>query len=176
MSTIVSPSRFVREALRDAIGATFNAALLSACDQFGVGAYTYALNLFEGKPRNFFEGNRTLDELVLHGEPDLPACTMWTGDGQDQNLQKPRTFSGVVMGHWRFFLAINGLRSTGLISLREATEAALIATLLTLGDDTAYRKDITWGTLPEQVWLDRDQKAVGFIQEFEVQAGFEVNL
>lgn len=174
---MTSPSRFLRQALEARFIADFNSNLAAACREFGIdSAYAISFDEASDTAQNFYRGNRTLDSLNLHQEPELPALAMWIGPGQDQKIEKPRTFSGPVQACWRFFLAVQGLRKMGLTDLREATEAAMVATLDPEIPDAGYRGDLLWQPLQEQIWLDQDANHRGWVQELEFQATFEVNL
>lgn len=180
--SVVQVSRTLRLALLQRFSNVFNGALQAACAEFQVDP-PYSLNFLQASngPQNFYEGNRSFDALNLLQEPDLPAMTMWTGEaipyGPGQR-QLPSIFSGSVLAHWRFFLSVKGLRSIGLIDLREATESAMIATLADEFSmpDCVYRGDIAWQALQEQQWVDQDSQHVGFMQPIEFSASFEVNL
>jgi hypothetical protein len=177
----VQVSRLLRLALETTFAADFTTYLSAACADFGISDLAYRINFAEttGAPQNFYRGDWTLAGLVATREPELPALAMWTGEGGQYGpgqREMPRTFSGFVFVHWRFFLAIPGLRRAELTDLREATESAMVALLATVVSDVTYRGDLAWHALPEQVWLDQDQHAVGFVQEVEYQASFEVNV
>ncbi|HEY2014639.1 MAG TPA: hypothetical protein VGH38_14110 [Bryobacteraceae bacterium] len=177
MSTI-KISRLLRLALKERLSSDFNGVLQEACSEFGI--EPYSLNFSQDSLlglQNFYEGNRSLDDLNLHQEPDLPAMTMWTGEGGQYGpgqRSMPTTFSGSVTAHWRFFLSVKGLRSTGLIDLREATEAAMVALLAEEFSEFTYRGDLSWQPLNEQIWLDQDAQHLGFVQQIEYTASFEV--
>src|SRR5262249_34173946 len=128
-----------------------------------------------GAKQNFYQGNRSIDELIAREEPDFSALAFWTGDGLDEGREKPRMFSGTIRGFWHFFLFVPGLRTAGLIPLREAVEAAMIVTLRTEISGIGYR-NLGWQSLPEQRWTDADDRLRGFIQEVQYTADFEVNL
>ena len=177
----IQVSRLLRLALESSFAADFAGYLAAACSDFGIPDLAYEINFreFEDAPQNFYRGDWTLDGLVATREPELPALAMWTGEGGQYGAgqrEMPRTFSGFVFVHWRFFLSIPGSRRTELTDLREATESAMVALLATVVSDVPYRGDLAWHALPEQVWLDQDQHAVGFVQEVEYQASFEVNV
>lgn len=177
----IQVSRLLRLALETTFASEFSTYLSAACVEFGIPDLAYAVNFQEyaESPQNFYRGDWTLDGLVKTREPELPALAMWTGEGGQYGpgqREMPRTFSGFVFAHWRFFLAIPGSRRTQLTDLREATEAAMVSTLATVVSAVLYRGDLAWNALPEQVWLDQDQQAVGFVQEVEYQASFEVNV
>jgi hypothetical protein len=184
----IQVSRLLRLALEDRFVADFNTNLNAACHDFAIDDLAYKINFTEadgqnfteadGQPQNFYRGNWTLDSLIALREPDLPALAMWTGEGAQYGpgeRQMPRTFSGFVFAHWRFFLAVKGRRE-GLTDLREATESAMISTLDAEFSGTGYRGDLAWQALPDQIWIDQDQKAVGFGQQVEYQASFEVQV
>lgn len=173
----VQVSRLVRSALDTRFLLAFNGLLFAACQEFDIEAYTINFAGASELPQNFYRGNRTLDTLNLTQEPDLPALAMWTSEGAQYGAgqrQMPTTFSGAVFAHWRFFLSVKGLRSTGLVDLREATESAMIAVLADEFSDVIYRGDLAWQPLNEQIWLDQSEQQAGFIQEVEYQASFEV--
>jgi len=183
--SVLQVSRLVRMELKERFSADFNDNLAAACTEFGIPGF--ALNFAQDPSglQNFYEGNRSLDSLNLHQEPDLSAMTMWTGEGRPFGLgerEMPRSFSGEVLAHWRFFLAIPGLRATGLVDLREAVEAAVLATLTPEWSGLAYRGNLGWQSLNEQIWLDLDSnpdgtpQPRGWIQEVEYVASFEVNI
>lgn len=178
----VQVSRYLRINLEDRFASIFNDALAGACEEFEIPELVYAINFEQappGEPQNFFRGNRSLDSIMQLQEPELPALAMWTGAGGNfgpGERQMPRTFSGLVVAGWRFFLAVRGLRSTGLVDLREATEAAMITTIDREFSGVSYRGDLSWNPPPEQTWLDRDEQLVGFVQEIEFQASFGVNV
>jgi hypothetical protein len=176
----IQVSRLLRLALETRFAGEFNANLAQACTDFGIDGLIYLVNFTEAdsSPQNFFRGNWNLDGLMQLREPDLPALTMWTGPGAQYGpgqREMPRNFSGFVFAYWRFFLAVQG-RASGLTDLREATESAMVATLVDEFSEVTYRGDLAWQPLNEQVWLDRDNQAVGFVQEVEYQASFEVNV
>ncbi len=180
MSTI-QVSRLVRQSLEETFATQFSPFLAEACGDFGIPDLAYLINFqdFAEAPQNFFRGDWTLAGLMATREPDVPGLAMWTGEGGQYGAgqrEMPRTFSGFVFAHWRFFLFIPGSRRVQLTDLREATEAAMVATLALAVSDVLYRGDLAWHALPEQVWLDQDQQAVGFVQEVEYQASFEVNV
>ena len=177
----IQVSRLVRLALEATFASEFTPLVTAACTDFGIPDLAYAINIqgFADAPQNFYRGDWTLDGLMATREPELPALAMWTGEGGQYGAgqrEMPRTFSGFVFAHWRFFLLIPGSRRTELTDLREATESAMVATLATVVTDVLYRGDLAWHALPEQVWFDQDQQAVGFAQEVEYQASFEVNV
>jgi hypothetical protein len=174
-----SPSRVLRLALESRFSSDFNPNLAAAWAEIGiVGLQPYSISFDEaGSIQNFYRGNRTLDSLWTHQEPELPALAMWIGPGQNQTIQKPRMFSGPVTACWRFFLAVQGLRKAGLTDMREATEAAMVATLDPEIPSVGYRGDLLWQPVQEQIWLDLDsQTQRGWVQEVEFQATFEVDL
>jgi hypothetical protein len=177
----IQVSRLLRLALETSFGADFTTYLSAACVDFGIPDLAYAINFQESAdaPQNFYRGDWTLDGLMATREPELPALAMWTGEGGQYGAgqrEMPRAFSGFVFAHWRFFLSVPGSRRTELTDLREATESAMVVLLATVVSDVTYRGDLAWHALPEQVWLDQDQHAVGFVQEVEYQASFEVNV
>jgi hypothetical protein len=101
----------------------------------------------------------------------------WIGQGADLNINKPKAFSGQVQAMWRFFLAVKGKYATGLQPMREATESALLATLLNSNfAPCCYRKDLASSDPLGQQWVDQDGKNVGWVQEIQYQASFEVNV
>ena len=180
MSSIMV-SRLLRLEVEGRLADSFNGNLATACADCDISALAYVLNFAEadGDPQNFYRGDWTLDGLVAFKEPDLPALTLWVGEGNAYGpgqREMPRTFSGSVVVHWRFFLSIRGSRAAGLTDLREATESAMVSTLAEEFSGVTYRGDLAWQTLPPQTWLDRDDQAVGFVQEVEFQASFEVNV
>jgi hypothetical protein len=174
----IQVSRLVRLGVEERFAAQFNGLLVEACLEFGIPELGYAINFTEepSQPQNFYRGDRTLESLSLHQEPDLPALVMWTGEGQNLKLEMPREFSGRVACYWRFLLSINGVRSTGLVDLREATEAAMAGTLAGEFDDVGYLGDLAWQSLQEQQILDQDQRHFGWVQEVTYSATFEVNV
>lgn len=177
----IQVSRLARLALEARWQNEFNATLASVCQEYGVFDPAYEINFAELKerPQNFYRGNWTLDSLQALREPVLPALAMWTGEGTPYGpgqREMPRSFSGFVVGHWRFFLLVRGRSSAKLTDLREATESAMLATLQAEFTEMTYRADLAWQPLPEQTWLDQDDKHVGFVQELEFQASFEVNV
>ncbi len=178
--SVPAASRTVRLAVEEQFTGAFNAALLEACGEYGIGDLAYAINwnYAVDLPQNFYRENWTLDTLLELREPVFPALAMWTGNGAEYEAGRrsmPRTFSGFVFVHWRFFLAINGLRTSGLTPLREATESAMLACLEPELSEITYRKDLAWLDADPRVWLDQDQNNVGFLQQVEFQASFEVN-
>lgn len=177
----VQVSRLVRLALEARWENAFNERLAVACAEFGIFPLAYTINFEQlvDQPQNFYRGNRTLDALVQLQEPDLPALAMWADTGGNLppgQREMPRKFSGVVFAGWRFFLMVQGLRSAGLVDLREATEAAMVDTLDPEFSGINYRGDLNWQAPPEQVWLDQDDRHVGFVQVIEFQASFGVNV
>jgi hypothetical protein len=175
----VQISRALRLAVEQRCADMFNDALASACSDFGISELAYAISFGGGDPQNFYRGNRTLEQLVQMQEPDFPAVAMWTGLGgplPQGEREFPRTFSGAVFVGWRFFVAVKGLRSTGLVDLCEATESALVATLAPEFSEVGYRGDLYWQSPPELIWVDQDRNHVGFIQEIEFQASFRVSV
>lgn len=184
----VQVSRLLRQALEDRFTLDFNANLQAACDDFGITGLGYQVNFGQPdgntapdvlQPQNFYRGNWSLENLFALREPILPALAMWIGEGGQYGpgqREMPRTFSGFIFAHWRFFLAIQGGRRSGLTDLREATESAMVQTLTAEFSVATYRGDLAWQAVPEQVWLDQDQQSLGFVQEVEYQASFEVNV
>src|SRR5262249_32800381 len=151
----------------------------AACADFGMPDLAYAIN-FSGASegaQNFYRGNRTLEHLMSLQEPELPVLSMWTGPGVPVGYgerQMSTIWDGVIVAGWRFVVAIKGLRSTGLVDLCEATEAAMIATLAPEFSRITYRGDLSWQGPPELKWVDEDAEHVGWIQEIEFQASFRV--
>jgi hypothetical protein len=181
MSTSIQVSRLLRLAVETGFASGFNTLLSAACTDFDIADLAYQINFAEddAEPANFYRGDWTLDGLIARREPDLPALAIWTGEGGSYGpgqREMPRTFSGFVFVHWRFFLFVQGSRRAGLTDLREATESAMVAMLATDFSGVTYRGDLAWHAVPEQTWLDQDQQAVGFVQEVEYQASFEVNV
>lgn len=177
----IQVSRLLRLAVETGFAADFTTYLTAACADFGISDLGYQINFAESDaaPQNFYRGDWTLDGLVARREPELPALAIWTGEGGSYGAgqrEMPRSFSGFVFVHWRFFLFVQGSRRAGLTDLREATESAMVAMLATYFSGLTYRGDLAWHAIPEQVWLDQDQQAVGFAQEVEYQASFEVNV
>lgn len=177
---VVSPSRFLRLGLKDFFEDTFNLNLAYICAQFDVP--WFELNFshagVRGSKQNFYEGERTLESLGSHEGPDLPAMAFWIAEGGDQNREMRRTFSGTVGAQWRFFLLLpEGLRPR-LQDLREAVEAAMIATLESdkMPDNLGYRGDLQWLDPQEQFWVDRAEHDLGWVMQLDFKAGFEVNL
>lgn len=173
----VQVSRAVRLAVEARFGLLFNDALVNACIEFGVPvAWMPPINFAEDAAglKNFYRGDWSLEGLSTYCEPDWPAVAMWTGEGQDQSNEKPRKFSGVLAVYWRFFLVVPGLRRAGLTDMREAVEAAMIATLEPEG--IQYRGDLSWTPLTEQTILGQDEKHFGWLQQVTYNASFEVNV
>lgn len=170
-------SRMVRLALEARFLAVFNNALAAACTEFAIADLAYAINFLEAPdgPQNFYRGDRGIEDLVRHSEPEFPALSMWTAEGADLQREKPRTFSGTIWAYWRFYLFVKGIRTAGLVDLREATEAAMIVTL-----DPEFsgfgRADFGWQALGEQSILDQDEKHFGWVQPVTYSASFEVNV
>ena len=152
-------------------------------------------------PQNYFPWNKSIDTVEQKDEPDFPAMCMWIGTGADAgsspNAPKPSIFAGQITAHWRFWLyvptAIADMgtdHSSGgplfpvrsqtaqklLVPMREATEAALIATLTGLPDSLGFRRDLSWQPPAEGQWMDMAQNLVGWLQEIEFNANFEVQL
>ncbi len=171
-------SRLVRRGVEERFGGLFNGLVAAACAEFGIPKLAYRINFREetGMPANFYRGDRTWESLSMHQEPDPPAMTMWTGEGQNLHLEMPRVFSGRLVCYWRFWLFIAGVRRTGLVDLREATEAAMAATLAPEFTAVGYMGDLAWQPLPEQQILDQDQRHFGWMQEVTYSGGFEVNV
>jgi hypothetical protein len=177
----VQVSRLLRIALEYRWGAVFNGNLQTAIDDFSITALGYQINFAENPelPQNFYRGDWSLENLLKFREPDPPILTMWIGVGAQYGAgqrEMPRTFSGFVFAHWRFFLAVKGLSSAGLTDLREATESAMVATLADEFSEVTYRGDLAWQAPNPQIWLDQDNQHVGFVQEIEFQASFEVSV
>lgn len=175
---IVEASRVVRLELIERFSGPFNEFLMEACVAFGAEPFQLNLGLSAEEPQNFYEGNRSWSSLSLYQEPELPAMTMWTGEIGEYPYgvrSMPRIFHGPVIAHWRFWLSVKGLRSTGLIDLREATESAMLAVLNEEFTSCAYQKNLGCLPLIEQQWVDQDQNHVGWVQEVEYSAGFEVS-
>ena len=177
----VQVSRLLRIALEYRWAAVFNSNLSAAIDDFAIPTLGYQINFGElpELPQNFYRGAWELDTLMALREPDLPVLAMFTGTGGQYGAgqrEMPRVFSGFVFAHWRFFLSIKGLRSTGLEDLREATESAMVATLDQEFSEVTYRGDLVWQAPNPQVWLDQDEHHVGFVQQIEYQASFEVQV
>jgi hypothetical protein len=174
----IQVSRLVRLGVEARFAAMFNTLVAAACVEFGIPTLAYGINFAEDPnlPANFFRGDRTLDSLGLHQEPDLPVLITWTGEGANLKLEMPRMFSGRVTCYWRFLLFIQGIRRKGLVDLREATEAAMVGTLAPEFTAVGYMGDLAWQPLQEQQILDQDQKHFGWVQEVTYSAGFEVNV
>lgn len=174
----VRVSRLVRLGLELRFVALFNGALLAACEEFGIPDLAYAINWAEAPdlPQNFFRGDRGLEDLSRHSEPEFPALAMWTGEGNDLAREMPRRFSGNVWAYWRFYLFVRGIRTAGLVDLREATEAAMIETLEPEFSGFGGRGDLGWQALGEQSILDQDEKHFGWVQPVTYSASFEVNV
>ncbi len=171
----VQVSRALRLNLLARFGALFNQNLADACADFGIGDLAYAIDFSQSLLQNFFEGNRSFESLLFHHEPVFPALTFWIGPGQDRQLAKPRKFSGELTACWRFWFAARGRLQSSLVDLREATESALILTLDPEMSGFGYH-GLGWNGINEQAWLDQDQNTVGYVQEIEYQALFEVNV
>ncbi|HYX47871.1 MAG TPA: hypothetical protein VE820_13765 [Sphingomicrobium sp.] len=156
--------------------ALFNDSLTTACAEFGIGDLSYAIDFSQSLGvQNFFEGNRSFEGLLFHHEPTFPAVAFWIGPGQDRQLAKPRKFSGEITAYWRFWFAVEGRLKPGLVDLREATESAMIQTLDPEMPGFGYH-GLGWNDINEQVWLDQEQKAIGYVQEIVYSASFEVNV
>ncbi len=175
----IQVSRRVRRALEARWAEQFNGYLAAVCLEYEIYAPAYQINFTEvpEQPQNFYRGNWTLDALQSLREPVLPVMSMWVGEGAmygPGQRQMPCAFSGFVVAHWRFFLSIKGRSSAKLADLREATESAMMATLQAEFSEMTYRGDLAWQALQEQIWVDQDQHHLGFVQELEFQASFEV--
>lgn len=174
---IVLASRLVRQSLLDRFTTLFNDHLEEACVEFSVAPYQLNFVRDPAEPQNFYEGNRSLNELIDKQEPILPLMTFWTGEGAENPIgirTVGPTFNGAVLAHWRFVLAVKGMRSLGLIDLREATESAMLAILNDEFSGFAYQKNLAWQPLNEQQWVDQDSNNSFWTQEIEYTAGFEV--
>lgn len=177
----ISPSRILRTDLEEQFAEEFTPALKDACGTFGISNLEYEINFREadGLNQNFYRKNWNLAEILQFYEPVFPSLCMWTSEGGEYGpgvRSTPRTFSGFVYVYWRFFLSINGLRSAGLTDLREATESAILAVLVPELNAVTYRKDLVWEAIDPQIWTDRDGQNVGFIQQVDYKASFEVNV
>lgn len=180
----IQVSRLLRTGLKTQFQAQFNSALSAACLEFGIADLTYTINWNQqsGSPQNFFEGANylTYDTLLKQREPDLPALAMWVGEGGNRNIalpSMPRIFDGQVTAYWRFFLFVPGFRSTGLVDLREATEAAMLSTLNTQFTQFVYLGNVQWQALPElaiSAYDLPDGDQTGWVQEVNYSATFEV--
>lgn len=173
-------SRTVRLGVLGQLAANFNAALAQAGDDAGVPGFAYYIN-FDGSSdrQNFYQGDRTLESLSTHQEPDLPALTFWTGEGQPYGpgqREMPSAWSGVVAVYFRFFLFVPGVRASGLVDMRETTEAALISVLAQDVQGLRYMGDLGWQALNEQQLYDVEDQFVGWVQEVTYQAHFEVTI
>ena len=177
----IQVSRLVRLALESRWAGEFNDHLAEVSKEFQFPQLAYRINFeeFGEAPENFYRGNWTLDALGSFRKPVLPALTMWTGEGVPYGpgqREMPRHFSGYVVAHWRFFVSVLGRSSAKLTDLREATESAMLATIQDEFSEMTYRGDLGWQALQEQTWLDQDSRHLGFVQELEFQASFEVNV
>lgn len=169
----VQVSRKLRLALEAQFASVFNNLLAAACTEFGIAGFTINFSGGEG-PQNFYRGERTIESLVAHQEPELPALAMWVGEGQNQNIEKPRKFAGPVAVYWRFWLMVTGIRTAGLTDLREAVEAAMVDTLDPELPGLGYRGDLEWKPLGEQQLFNQDEQHLGWVQQITYSASFEV--
>jgi hypothetical protein len=175
MSSSIQVSRFLRLNLLARFEALFNYQLAAACTEFGIGDLAYQIDFAQSEVQNFFQGNRSFESLLFHHEPEFPALAFWIGPGQDRQLAKPRKFSGELTAYWRFWFAVQGRLTPGLIDLREATESAMIQTLDLEMPGFGYA-GLGWDNITEQAWLDQDQNQIGYVQEVQFSAIFEVNV
>jgi hypothetical protein len=173
----VQVSRLLRVELEARFASLYNDAVSAACTEFGIADLSYAINFAEASslPQNFYRGEWTMESLMLR-EPEFPCMAMWVGAGRDDRRSKPRSFSGVVAVYWRVWLSIVGIRKGGLVDLREATEAAMIATLDPELPSLGYVGDLEWAPLGEQQLLSQDEQHFGWIQQVTYSATFEVNV
>ena len=170
--SVVQVSRKLRLALEAQFAGLFNTLLADACTEFGIDAFRID---FAGEElQNFYRGERTIESLLAHEIPELPALAMWVGEGQDQNIEKPRRFAGPVAVYWRFWLLVVGVQTAGLTDLREAVEAAIIGTLDPELPGLVYRGDLEWKPLGEQQLFNQDEQHFGWVQQVTYSASFEV--
>jgi hypothetical protein len=174
--SVVSATGALTDSLSGALVLAFNPALVERCTALRIKAFPINWSRASEGPNNCFEGSWSFDELLEFEVPAFPAVCWWIGGGQDLNLQKPRTFSGRVEARWRLIAAVRGMSNRGLAAQRDAFETALLATLLSMGD-AGYNKDLVWGDPVEQQWIDQSAaKHVGWVQEVNYTASFEVNV
>lgn len=173
----VSVSRLVRQELEARFSALFNDAVAAAFAEFG-SAQSIVINFDRaaGLPANYYAEDRTLESLLTHDEPELPALAMWIGAGMNESREKPRLFSGWVAVNWRLFLVVQGIRKTGLVEQREAIEAALLATLDAEWPGIGFRGDLGWSDPVEKEIYSVDDVLFGWSQEILFTGSFEVNV
>ncbi len=184
----IQVSRLVRSALETRFDAVFSTALAAACAEFGIPQLAYVIDFSGTEPalepatgpdqvptQNYFRGDWSLDELLAIREPDFPVLAMWTGSGQNLHLQMPRTFSGYLEVFWRIFLPIP-MRMSGLVDLREATEAAMLACLDAELVVASYRGDLSWDPPSEPRVVSQDEDKLSLVQSVTYRASFEVNV
>ena len=186
----LSPSAFLRDTLEDQFAAVYNPNLAAACMDRQCTDLAYEIVFVDegavtpAVAQNFYRADKSLDTLEQKDEPDLPAMAMWIGPGIDMRASpespKPSNFYGRVTAYWRIWLFAPGSTKQvqeSLTPLREATESAMIATLNGgLPDDLGFRGDLSWGLPKEATWVDMDQQLVGWVQELEYTASFDVQL
>lgn len=171
----VQVSRQLRQALESLFETYFNGNLSQACSDFGIPKLAFTVDWARTDPTdtNFYRGDRTIESLVSLDVSRFPALAMWIGEGEDQQLEHPRMFSGRVNAHWRFFLFVNGMYTTGLTDLREAVESAMVETLDNEIPSIGFT-GIAWSQLPEQQYFDQSESLVGWVQEIVFTGVFEV--
>jgi hypothetical protein len=177
----IQVSRLVRLALEERWSAQFNDALAEIHLEYEIFDPAYRINFAEvaEQPQNFYRGAWSLEDLLRFREPDLPVMCLAVGSGIPYPpgiRSMPRAFSGYVGAQWRFYLAIRGRSGEKLTALREATEAAMLATIQGEFSEITYRGDLSWQPLLEEPWLDQDNKHAGFVQQVDYSASFEVNV
>ncbi len=186
----IEVGRAVRTALEARFGALFNEELAAACDEFLVGDLKFAIEFGDEEPstdadeampptQNYYRGDRTLEDLLQHDEPDLPALAMWVGEGKNRDFDAVQSgrmfFSGVVAVYWRWFLFVP-MRKEGMVELAEAVQHAMLATLEPELISLNYRGDLSWGNPIEAKWTSQDAERFGWVQEILYTATFEVNV
>lgn len=172
---LISPE--LRQGLQAAFAAMFNVEAAAACRELGIPPIAFNWERAAKLPKTCFVGNRSFEDLRDFEGADFPAVSWWMGSGQDLNTESPRRFSGIISAGWRFFCAVPGRSSRGLTEQREAVEAAMGALVVSVNlDHGAYRKDLVWGDPVDYKWLDQDSKHVGWVQEIQFNASFEVNV
>jgi hypothetical protein len=171
-------SRLLRAALKDRFVYAFNGNLAEACA--AVKAPAFVINFTGGEPQNFYESPFALNSLLAKVEPTLPALGMWTGEGVPYGpglREMPCNWHGAVRAYWRFFLLAPGMTEDdrgALIGLREAVESAMIATLAPELSEVTYRGDLGWDRLDEIEYWGADETQIGWVQEVNYSATFEV--
>jgi hypothetical protein len=158
--------------------ALFNDALVAAFSAFGTSDQAFAINFDQlpDQPQNYYREEHTIDDLLEYSEPDLPALAIWTGEGQNEQFEKPRLFSGSLRMYGTLFAFVKGIRKAGLGDQREAVESALIAMLDPEFPGLGYRGDLSWGKPIVRQFVAQDGAHVGWAQETNFTWSFEVNV